>query len=245
MSAKKLIAANWKMNGSRALVEAVVQQLTYLNPDVDVLLCPPATLLPLFPASHHYALGAQNLSEQDAGAYTGELSAELISETGASYVLVGHSERRQYYGETDQLVCLKMQQAVRSALTPVLCIGETLAERQQENTEQVIAKQLAAVYASHPELLANSVVAYEPVWAIGTGESATPEQAQATHAFIRKQLAQYDAAAAAKVRILYGGSVNAENCKALFAQADIDGALVGGASLKPSEFMQICQSAKD
>ncbi|WP_213995664.1 triose-phosphate isomerase [Arsukibacterium sp.] len=245
MSAKKLIAANWKMNGSRALVEAVVQQLANLSTAVDVLICPPATLLPHFPVSRHYALGAQNLSEHNEGAFTGELSAGLIKETGASYVLVGHSERRQYYAETDQLVCRKVQQAVSSGLTPVLCIGETLTERQQENTEQVIAKQLAAVYASHPELLVKSVIAYEPVWAIGTGESATPEQAQATHAFIRRQLAQYDDAAAAKVKILYGGSVNAANCIALFAQADIDGALVGGASLKPSEFMQICQSAKD
>ncbi|MDX1678198.1 triose-phosphate isomerase [Arsukibacterium sp.] len=245
MSAKKLIAANWKMNGSRALVEAFVQQLTDVSSGVDVLICPPATLLPLFPASQHYMLGAQNLNEHEQGAYTGELSAALIKETGATYVLIGHSERRQYYAETDQLICQKMQQAVTAGLTPVLCIGETLTERQQENTEQVIAKQLAAVYSSHPELLVNSVVAYEPVWAIGTGESATPEQAQATHAFVRQQLAQYDAAAAATVKILYGGSVNAENCKALFAQADIDGALVGGASLKPADFMQICQSAKE
>ncbi|SNY54139.1 triosephosphate isomerase [Arsukibacterium tuosuense] len=245
MSAKKLIAANWKMNGSRALVEAVVQQLTNLNSAVDVLICPPATLLSAFPVSRHYKLGAQNVSEHDEGAYTGELSGKLIIEAGATYVLVGHSERRQYYAESDVMVCAKIQQAVSAGLTPVLCIGETLIERQQENTEQVIAKQLAAVYASHPELLVKSVIAYEPVWAIGTGESATPEQAQATHAFIRGQLAQYDAIAAAKVRILYGGSVNAANCQALFAQADIDGALVGGASLKPSEFMQICQSAKD
>lgn len=245
MTAKKLIAANWKMNGSRALVEAVTQQLTSLSSSVDVLICPPATLLAHFPVSQHYSLGAQNLSEHSGGAYTGELSAALVIEARASYVLVGHSERRQYFAETDELVCLKMQQAVSAGLTPVLCIGETLTERQQENTEQVIAKQLAAVYASHPELLAKSVIAYEPVWAIGTGESATPEQAQATHAFIRRQLAQFDSAVAAKVRILYGGSVNAANCQALFTQADIDGALVGGASLKPAEFMQICQSAKE
>ncbi|KKO47261.1 triosephosphate isomerase [Arsukibacterium ikkense] len=245
MSAKKLIAANWKMNGSRALVEAVSQQLTSINATVDVLICPPATLLAHFPVSEHFSLGAQNISEHQQGAYTGELSAGLLLEAGASFVLLGHSERRQYYAETDALVCAKLQQAVAAGLTPVLCIGETLAERQQENTQQVIAKQLAAVYASHPELLVKSVIAYEPVWAIGTGESATPEQAQATHAFIRAQLALYDSAAAAKVRILYGGSVNAANCQALFAQADIDGALVGGASLKPDEFMQICQSAKD
>ena len=245
MSAKKLIAANWKMNGSRALVETVSQQLTTLKSEVDVLICPPATLLAYFPVSEHYSLGAQDISEHADGAYTGELSGDLIKEAGASFVLAGHSERRQYHAESDQLICAKIQQAVASGLTPVLCIGETLAERQQENTEQVIAKQLAAVYASHPELLAKSVIAYEPVWAIGTGESASPEQAQETHAFIRRQLAEYDSKAAAKVRILYGGSVNAANCQALFTQADIDGALVGGASLKPAEFMQICQSAKD
>ncbi|MAD75317.1 MAG: triose-phosphate isomerase [Rheinheimera sp.] len=245
MSAKKLIAANWKMNGSRALVETVSQQLTTLNSEVDVLICPPATLLAYFPVSEHYSLGAQDISEHAEGAYTGELSGSLINEAGASFVLVGHSERRQYHAETDQLVCAKIQQAIAAGLTPVLCIGETLAERQQENTEQVIAKQLAAVYASHPELLAKSVIAYEPVWAIGTGESASPEQAQETHAFIRRQLTGYNSEAAAKVRILYGGSVNAANCQALFTQADIDGALVGGASLKPAEFLQICQSAKD
>ncbi|HAW92182.1 TPA: triose-phosphate isomerase, partial [Candidatus Azambacteria bacterium] len=145
------------------------------------------------------------ISEHIDGAYTGELSGALINEAGASFVLAGHSERRQYHGESDQLICAKIKQAIDAGLTPVLCIGETLAERQQENTEQVIAKQLAAVYASHPELLVKSVIAYEPVWAIGTGESATPEQAQATHAFIRRELAKYDSAAAAKVRILYGG----------------------------------------
>jgi triosephosphate isomerase len=245
MTATKLIAANWKMNGSKALVETMAQQLTNLPSGVDVMLCPPATLLQYFPANRQYALGAQNLSEHDEGAYTGELSSNLIIEAGARFVLVGHSERRQYFAETDALVCAKIQQAVKAGLTPVLCIGETLAEHQQQKTQQVIAKQLAAVYAAQPELLLESVIAYEPVWAIGTGESATPEQAQAVHAFIRQQLTEYNSVAAATVRILYGGSVNAANCRALFAQADIDGALVGGASLKPAEFMQICQSAKD
>lgn len=250
MSRKALIAANWKMNGSAALVKEMTTTLQSLPlSDVDVLLCPPATLLTRFVASGQFALGAQTLSHETSGAFTGELSAQLLLEAGARFVIVGHSERRSLNFETDSLVAAKLATAVAAGLTPVLCVGESLAERQQEKTQQVIARQLDAVYASQPELLANSVIAYEPIWAIGTGESASPEQAQQTHAFIRAHLAQYDAAAAKAVRILYGGSVNAENCAALFAQADIDGALVGGASLKPVEFAQIClaatQGAKD
>lgn len=250
MSRKALIAANWKMNGSAALVKEMTTTLQSLTlSDVDVLLCPPATLLTRFAASAQFALGAQTLSHETSGAFTGELSAQLLLEAGASFVIVGHSERRSLNFETDSLVAAKLATAVAAGLTPVLCVGESLAERQQEKTQQVIARQLDAVYASQPELLAKSVIAYEPIWAIGTGESASPEQAQQTHAFIRAHLAQYDGAAAAAVRILYGGSVNAENCAALFAQADIDGALVGGASLKPAEFAQIClaatQGAKD
>lgn len=245
MALKPLIAANWKMNGNLALVAAVTDALSALTVDADLLVCPPATLLMAFPAQRNFMLGGQDISVAEAGAYTGQLSGALLQEVGASYCLVGHSERRQYQFESDQLVAEKLASAIRQGLTPILCIGETLTERQQEKTEQVLAKQLAAVYASQPELLSKSVVAYEPIWAIGTGESATPEQAQQTHAFIRAELERYDSVAAMQLRILYGGSVNAENCAALFAQPDINGALVGGASLKPDEFVQICLSAKD
>ena len=241
-----LIAANWKMNGSAKLVEETLMWLATLPANnVEVLVCPPATLLGRFPQPSPFALGGQTLNHEVSGAFTGELSANLLREAGASFVIVGHYERRSLYHETDKQVAAKLARAIDAGLTPVLCIGETLAERQQEKTQQVLARQLDAVYASQPELLANSVIAYEPIWAIGTGESATPELAQQTHAFIRAQLSSYDAQAAVSVRLLYGGSVNAENCKALFAQADIDGALVGGASLKPSEFAQICSSAKE
>lgn len=245
MALKPLIAANWKMNGNRELVSTVTEAVASLSSAVDVLVCPPATLLPAFKVQRNFALGGQDVSAAQAGAYTGQLSVALLKEAAASYCLVGHSERRQYQFESDSLIAQKVAAAIAGGITPVLCIGETLAERQQEKTEQVLAKQLAAVYASQPELLSKSVIAYEPIWAIGTGESATPEQAQQTHAFIRAELSRYDAEAATQLRILYGGSVNAANSAALFAQPDINGALVGGASLKPDEFVQICLSAKD
>lgn len=244
MSRKALIAANWKMNGTKALIEAVNNVLAEIDTEAEILICPPATLLPFFPPSNKVALGGQDVSAAASGAYTGQLSASLLKEAGATYSLIGHSERRQYQFETDTLIAEKVMTAITAGLTPVLCVGETLQERQQEKTQQVIAKQLAAVYASHPELLVNSVIAYEPIWAIGTGESASPEQAQETHAFIRDVLQSYDKVAAQQVRILYGGSVNAENSAALFTQPDIDGALVGGASLKPDEFAQICLNYK-
>lgn len=244
MQSTRLIAANWKMNGNLQLVQAMFEAITSAAVKVDVLVCPPATLLPAFARQGEIALGGQDISAFEKGAYTGQLSAELLREAGASYALVGHSERRQYQHESDDLVAAKVLSAVNQGITPVLCIGETLAERQQEKTEQVLAKQLAAVYASHPDLLSKSVIAYEPIWAIGTGESATPEQAQDAHAFIRRQLALYDNEAATKVKILYGGSVTADNSAALFTQPDINGALVGGASLKPDDFVKICQSAQ-
>ena len=241
MQRTPLIAANWKMNGSAALVEETTRELATLSlTDVDVLVCPPATLINRFGSARNFAVGAQTLNHEKAGAFTGELSAELLLEAGASFVIVGHSERRTLNFESDALISAKLSAAVDAGLTPVLCIGETLQQRQQEKTQQVLAQQLDAVYASQPELLAKSVIAYEPIWAIGTGESATPQQAQATHAFIRQHLKQYDAQSAMRVKLLYGGSVNADNCAALFSQDDIDGALVGGASLKPAEFAQIC-----
>jgi len=241
MQRTPLIAANWKMHGSAALAQDMTATLAPLAlHDTTVVVCPPATLLPRFSPDCGFALGAQTLNHQISGAFTGEISAELLLEAGARYVIVGHSERRTLNFESDELIAAKVRRAVDAGLIPILCIGETQAERQQEKTSQVLAQQLDAVYASQPELLAKSVIAYEPIWAIGTGESATPEQAQATHAFIRQRLAQYDAQSAVKVKLLYGGSVNADNCTALFQQADIDGALVGGASLKPAEFAKIC-----
>lgn len=241
-----LVAANWKMNGSITLVKDMQTSLSTAQlPGVEILICPPATLLSNFDSNLSFALGGQTVSQHKAGAYTGELSAELLQQVGVSYVLVGHSERRTLFAEDDNITLAKVLQAVACGLTPVVCVGENLQQRQQEKTIEVLAKQLAAVYASHPELVAKTVIAYEPVWAIGTGEAATPEQAQAAHRAIRQQLACYDAAAAAKVRILYGGSVNATNARDLFSEADIDGGLVGGASLKPAEFLEICQSAKD
>jgi triosephosphate isomerase (TIM) len=241
MQRTPLIAANWKMNGSAALAQDMTAELAKLSLDnTTVVVCPPATLLSHFNPQAAFALGGQTLSHEVNGAFTGEISADLLIAANASFVIVGHSERRTLNFETNELIGAKLCRAVSAGLTPILCIGETLAQRQQEKTQQVLAQQLDAVYASQPELLAKSVIAYEPIWAIGTGESATPEQAQATHAFIRKHLAQYDAQSAVRVNLLYGGSVNADNCAALFQQADIDGALVGGASLKPAEFAQIC-----
>lgn len=241
MQRTPLIAANWKMNGSVALVEEITRELASLSlSGAEVLICPPATLINCFSTERNFVLGAQNVSHEKAGAFTGELSTDLLLEAGARFVIIGHSERRTLNFESDALIAAKLAAAVNAGLTPVLCIGETLEQRQQEKTQQVLARQLDAVYASQPELLAKSVIAYEPIWAIGTGESATPEQAQTTHAFIRQHLARYNTQSAVRVKLLYGGSVNADNFAALFRQADIDGALVGGASLKPAEFAQIC-----
>lgn len=243
---RPLIAANWKMNGSVDLVHQTSAALNNIGASsVEILICPPVIFLSHFPKSSHYTLGGQNVSSERSGAFTGEISADMLRAAGAEYVIIGHSERRALFGETDAVVLAKTKQAISAKLTPIVCFGETLTERQQEKTMQVLAQHLDAVYAAHPELLRHSVIAYEPIWAIGTGETATPEQAQQVHAFIRTHLSKYDKEAADKVRILYGGSVNAENCAALFAQPDIDGGLVGGASLKPAEFTAICLSAQD
>lgn len=242
---KPLVVANWKMNGDQHLVHQVSDSLAALSGALpDILICPPVIFLSNFPKHPNYRLGAQNLSEQPAGAFTGEISAVMLAQAGASHVIVGHSERRTLYGETNSLVAAKVAQALAAGLTPVLCVGETAAQRAEEKTFQVLAEQLDAVYSAQPQWLAASVIAYEPLWAIGTGNTATPAQAQQVHAFIRQQLARYDAAAAPDVRILYGGSVNAGNSASLFAQADVDGALVGGASLNATDFVAICLSAK-
>lgn len=247
-----LVAGNWKMNGSSAsnaaLLEGLVRGVAEC-PAIDVLVCPPAVYLE---AAHRHlasspiALGAQNLSDQSKpGAFTGEVDAAMLNDVGCSHVLVGHSERRTLYGEDDACVARKFVVAQAGGLIPVLCIGETLAEREADETEAVLKRQLDAVIsAAGIDSFRNAVIAYEPVWAIGTGRTASVEQAQAAHAFIRGEIAKNDAKIANSVRLLYGGSVKADNAASLFSCEDVDGGLIGGASLKAPEFLAICASAQ-
>lgn len=246
---KKLVAGNWKMHGSLRqnglLLEALLANIGSLRCDITV--CVPYPYL----AQAREALsgtaiawGAQSVSEHDAGAFTGEVSAAMLADFGCSYVLVGHSERRTLYGEGDAVVAGKFAAALRGGLTPVLCVGETLAERQAGRTEAVVSRQLQAVLENvGVAAFARAVVAYEPVWAIGTGVTATPQEAQAVHAAIRARVAAADEGLAAALRILYGGSVKPQNAGELFAQADIDGGLIGGAALVAEDFLAICQAA--
>lgn len=248
MGRKKLIAGNWKMNGSLAVNAALMGELLagIGQPACDVAVCVPAVYLAqvqlLLAGQGGIALGAQDVSQHESGAYTGDVSAAMLKELGARYVIVGHSERRQYQGETDAQVAVKAQRALAAGLTPIVCVGETLQEREQGETESVVSRQLSAVIQLNGERLADLVVAYEPVWAIGTGRTATPEQAQAVHAALRALLAAADLQAAG-VRILYGGSMNAGNAAELLAQPDIDGGLIGGASLKARDFLKIIETA--
>lgn len=248
MGRKKLIAGNWKMNGSLAANAALMGELLagIGQPVCDVAVCVPAVYLAqvqlLLAGQGGIALGAQDVSQHESGAYTGDVSAAMLKELGARYVIVGHSERRQYQGETDAQVAVKVQRALAAGLTPIVCVGETLREREQGETESVVGRQLSAVIQLNGERLADLVVAYEPVWAIGTGRTATPEQAQAVHAALRALLAAADLQAAG-VRILYGGSMNAGNAAELLAQPDIDGGLIGGASLKARDFLKIIETA--
>ena len=247
----KLVAGNWKMHGSlasnQALLTALVSQLEGLN-SMRCAVCVPFPYLAQAQASltgSRLAWGAQYLSQYDKGAYTGEVSASMLQEFGCRYVIVGHSERRALFGETDAVVAVKFAAALAAGITPILCVGETLEERDAGRAESVIARQLDAVIAGSGMVgLAKSVIAYEPVWAIGTGKTASPEQAQAVHAFIRRKLATLDADIAAALIIQYGGSVKAANAAELFSQPDIDGGLIGGASLQVDEFMAICQAAQ-
>ncbi|MFL0797627.1 MAG: triose-phosphate isomerase [Cellvibrionaceae bacterium] len=238
-----LVIGNWKMHGSLASVTELVNQLEERLGDfegVGMAVCPPFVFLPqvaLQLGACNIAWGAQNLSEQVEGAFTGEVSASMLREFGSHYVIVGHSERRSLCGETDSLVAEKAAKALEEGLIPVICVGETLEQRESGEALDVIAKQLSAVSKA---VLAKSVVAYEPVWAIGTGKTATPEQAQEVHAYIRQQLGEDGAA----VRILYGGSVKAGNAAELFSQPDIDGGLIGGASLVAEDFEVIVKAAK-
>jgi triosephosphate isomerase len=247
---KPLVAGNWKMHGTRAensvLVAAIVQGLSG-EESVEVAVCPPFVYLADVVRAVKdtaVAVGAQNVCAEPMGAFTGEVAAAMLRDIGCRYVIVGHSERRQIYKEDDSLVARKFLAVQQQKLTPILCVGETLEERERAETEQVVARQLDAVLAvAGIAALARAVVAYEPIWAIGTGKNATPEQAQAVHAFIRGRLARQDAKIAGAIRVLYGGSVKAANAGELFAMPDVDGGLVGGASLKGEEFMRICAEA--
>jgi len=247
---RKLVAANWKMHGSRAenapLVDAVLGSRSL--PDVECVICPPfvylsevARLLRDSPVR----LGAQDVCAESTGAYTGEVAAAMLRDVGCQYVIVGHSERRSLYGENDALVARKFAAAQSRGLIPILCVGEQLIEREAARTEQVINRQLDAVLAlSGIGSLERAVIAYEPVWAIGTGRNASPEQAEEVHAALRARLAQQDARIAGGLRILYGGSVKAGNARELFTQPDVDGGLIGGASLKAEEFLNILAAAR-
>ena len=246
----RLVAGNWKMNGSLAANRRLLDSLKSGLPastSVQCAVCVPYPYLAQTEAAlagTAIAWGAQSLSEHAQGAFTGEVSGAMLSDFGCRYVLVGHSERRALYGETDKQVAAKFQAAQGAGLIPILCVGESLQERESGVTEIVVGRQLAAVLdSSGVGALANAVVAYEPVWAIGTGKTATPQQAQAVHAFIRGVVNRLDAKLAANLCIQYGGSVKAANAKELFAMPDIDGGLIGGAALVAEEFIGICAAA--
>ncbi|NKF22637.1 triose-phosphate isomerase [Solimonas marina] len=252
MARRKMVAGNWKMNGARDANASLVRDIVFdvkRFPDIDIVICPPAVYIdPVgqMLSGSSVQLGGQTLCEQEKpGAFTGEIHGGMLKDIGCSYVIVGHSERRALYGETDAVVATKFLTAQACGLQPILCLGETLEEREAGQTEAVLARQLAAVIdAAGVEAFKSAVIAYEPVWAIGTGRTATGEQAQAAHAFIRGQLAQANAKIAGSTRILYGGSVKADNAVALFAEPDVDGGLIGGASLKAAEFLAICAAAQ-
>jgi len=244
-----LVAGNWKLNGSidssGALLESVKAGMGEVG-EAEVAVCPPYVYLPMARdalSDSSINLGAQDVCDQDKGAFTGEVSAPMLAEFGCRYVIVGHSERRSLYGDSDDVVAKKFAAATRGGLIPILCVGELLEERENGTTESVVARQIDAVISrSGIEALARSVVAYEPVWAIGTGKTASPEQAEAVHAFIRQRVAQQDAGVAENLRILYGGSVKGSNASELFSMSNIDGGLIGGASLDAEDFLRICEA---
>ncbi len=250
MARRPFVAGNWKMNGSRAVSSALLAALRQgLSGNVkpEVAVCPPYLYIPLAAealAGSSIAWGGQNLDAHAAGAYTGEVAGAMLKDFGCAYVIVGHSERRALYGESDALVAEKFVAAQTAGLIPILCVGETLAEREAGQTETVVARQLDAVLAkSGIASLANAVLAYEPVWAIGTGKTASPQQAQEVHAFIRAKLVTLDRSVGDGLRLLYGGSVKGSNARELFDQPDIDGGLIGGASLQAEEFLTIVRAA--
>jgi triosephosphate isomerase len=243
----KLMVGNWKMHGSLAANASLLSELLSGMGGVNCLaaVCVPATHLAQAQsllAGSALALGAQDVSAHESGAYTGEVSAAMLRDFAVRYVIVGHSERRQFHGETDAVVAHKAQRALAAGITPIVCVGESLAEREAGQTEAVVKRQLAAVIQTNGHCISEIVVAYEPVWAIGTGLTATPEQAQALHAVLRAQL-QAATAQADRVSILYGGSMNAANAASLLAQPDVDGGLIGGASLKAPDFLSMLKAA--
>lgn len=250
---KKLIAGNWKMNGSLAANEALLGALAKglaIEPPCAIVVCVPSAYLSHVqllkagsPALAAIDIGAQDVSAQVSGAYTGEVSAAMLYELGCRYAIVGHSERRQFHFETDTLVADKTKAALACGITPIVCVGETLAERESGKTEEVVKRQLAAVIHTNGHCISEIVVAYEPVWAIGTGKTASPEEAQAVHSVLRAQL-KAASDQFTHVRILYGGSMNAANAATLLGQPDIDGGLIGGASLKAEDFLKIIAAAR-
>jgi len=245
-----LVAGNWKMNGSRASISELIGGLKAGIGRVttaEVAVCAPAIYLPDTQAQLDgtpIMWGAQDVSVHASGAYTGEIAGSMLKDFGCRYAIIGHSERRAYHGETDEVVAQKFAAARASGLVPILCVGETLEEREQGITEQVVGRQLDAVVAHCGiEMVGEGVIAYEPVWAIGTGKTASKEQAQDVHAFIRGRLAASSQTVAGDMRILYGGSMNPKNAAELVAQPDIDGGLIGGASLKAEDFLAVCSAA--
>ena len=247
---RSLVAGNWKMNGSVAMTddlltglkEGIVQSL----PDVDVVVCPPFLYIPLavqMLAGSTIKVGAQNLDIHKPGAYTGEIAAEMLKEQRCDYVIVGHSERRALYGESSDLVAQKVKAAMAAELKPIVCVGETLEERERGDTGRVVREQLMSVLdLNGVDIFPFAIVAYEPVWAIGTGRSASPDQAQEVHALIRESIAELNPGVADQTRLLYGGSVKPENAQGIFSSPDIDGGLIGGAALVASDFLAICAS---
>ena len=241
-----MVAGNWKMNGSSSSVSELIDGIKagVGAANAEVVVCPPYIYIPAVAAAiagSDIHLGAQNMCEQDSGAFTGEIAGPMLKDAGCEYVIIGHSERRAIYGESDEDTAVKYAAVLKNGLKPIFCVGETLEEREQGITEQVVARQIDAILdGSGVASLANAVLAYEPVWAIGTGKTATPEQAQEVHAFIRGKIAEKDAGIAEGLRILYGGSMNPGNAAELRSQPDIDGGLIGGASLKADDFLAIC-----
>jgi triosephosphate isomerase len=247
-----LVAGNWKMNGSLESVGELLDGIKAGIGDVkvaEVAVCPPSIYIPAATAALRgsvVSVGGQDVSVHASGAYTGETAGPMLKDLGCKYVIIGHSERRSYHGETDELVAEKFEAALSVGLVPIFCVGETLEEREGGITEAVVGRQVDAVLnRGGADMLGKGVIAYEPVWAIGTGKTATPEQAQDVHAFIRARVAAKDPGVAEGVRILYGGSMKPDNARELLAKPDIDGGLIGGASLKAGDFLGICTAAND